>query len=131
MPESSRAAVQASPQASARCREAAEHAKRILSTATTHRIDLPFLLPDYNFTTELTREILERIAKSVVEKTREHCQRALADAKLTPADLNEVILVGGSTRMPLVQRFVAELFDKEPNLTQNPDEAIAIGATIQ
>lgn len=79
----------------------------------------------------LTREWLERIARPIVERTRDHCLRALADAKLRPADLDAVILVGGATRMPLVRALVAEIFGREPDTSQNPDEAVALGAAIQ
>ncbi len=80
---------------------------------------------------QLSRIRLEQIARPIIERTRVHCVRSLADAGLKPGDLDEVILVGGSTRMPLVRTLVAEWFGKEPNLTQNPDEAVALGATIQ
>ena len=80
---------------------------------------------------ELTRETLEKIARPIIQRTRGHCLRALTDAKLAAADLDEVILVGGMTRMPLVRQFVADFFECEPNTTQNPDEAVALGATIQ
>jgi molecular chaperone DnaK len=80
---------------------------------------------------KITRADLEKIAKPWLERTRVHCLRALSDAGVQAGDLDEIILVGGSTRMPLVRQFVAELFGKEPNTTQNPDEAIALGATIQ
>ena len=79
----------------------------------------------------ITRADLEKIAKPWLERTRIHCLRALSDAGVQVGDLDEIILVGGSTRMPLVRQFVAELFGKEPNTSQNPDEAIALGATIQ
>ena len=94
-------------------------------------IDIPFFYGPKSLHVDLTREELEKVARPIVEQTRAHCLRALADAKLTPADLDEVILVGGVTRMPLVRKFVAELFGREPNISQNPDEAVAIGATIQ
>jgi molecular chaperone DnaK len=110
---------------------AAEEAKKKLSTETTTRIDLPFLHQGQSLSVELTREDLEHIAKAWVERTRAHCWRALTDAKLKPVDLDEVILVGGSTRMPLVRRVAAEIFGREPNTSQNPDEAIARGAVIQ
>jgi molecular chaperone DnaK len=71
------------------------------------------------------------LSHPIVEQTRAHCLRSLADARLTHADLDEVILVGGVTRMPLVRRIVGEIFAREPNTSQNPDEAVAIGATIQ
>ncbi len=94
-------------------------------------IEIPFFDGDRNFSATVTRGELEKIARPIVEQTRVHCLRALADAKLTPSDLDEVILVGGVTRMPLVRRFAAEIFGREPNVSQNPDEAVATGATIQ
>jgi len=113
-----------------RLRESAVEAKHRLSIEKKARIDPPFI-DGKNYSYELTRDALEEIAKPIVERTRAHCLRALADAKLSPRDLDEVILVGGVTRMPLVREFVAEVFDREANITQNPDEAVAIGATIQ
>ena len=80
---------------------------------------------------EITRADLEKIARPWVERTRIHCLRALSDAGVKPGELDEVILVGGSTRMPLVRDYVREIFGREPNTSQNPDEAIALGATIQ
>ncbi len=80
---------------------------------------------------DVTRADLEKIARPWIERTRLHCLRALSDAGLKPEQLDEVILVGGSTRMPLVRDYVRELFQREPNTSQNPDEAIALGATIQ
>jgi molecular chaperone DnaK len=71
------------------------------------------------------------LSQPIIERTRAHCLRSLADAKLEPAELDAVILVGGMTRMPLVQQIVADIFQREPNTSQNPDEAVAIGATIQ
>jgi molecular chaperone DnaK len=79
----------------------------------------------------VTRAELESVARPIVERTRSHCQRALADAQLSPADLDAVILVGGATRMPLVRALVAEIFGREPDVSQNPDEAVALGAAIQ
>jgi molecular chaperone DnaK len=79
----------------------------------------------------LSRTELENLAAPIVSRTRAHCLRALADARMNPSDLNEVILVGGATRMPVVRRLVAEIFGREPNTSQNPDEAVALGATIQ
>ncbi|MFM2143651.1 MAG: hypothetical protein RLZZ476_2195 [Verrucomicrobiota bacterium] len=101
--------------------EAAEAAKKRLSSEETAEFD----------GLTISRAELESIAKPWLERTRVHCLRALSDAGVKAGDLDEVILVGGSTRMPLVRQFVAELFGKEPNTTQNPDEAIALGATIQ
>ena len=117
--------------ATARLREAAVEAKHRLSSEERVEIVIPFLHEAQSLSVTLDRAALERIARPIVEKTRVHCLRALADARLTPADLNEVILVGGQTRMPLVRAFVEELFGRAPNLSQNPDEAVALGATIQ
>jgi molecular chaperone DnaK len=105
-------------------------AKHRLSTEGAVRIDVPFV-EGKNLAYELTRAALEKIARPIIQRTRAHCLRALSDAKLTAADLDEVILVGGMTRMPLVRQFVAELFGREPNISQNPDETVALGATIQ
>ncbi len=116
---------------SPRLREAAVTAKHRLSTESEAPIDLPFFSGDQNFSYLLTRAELEKLAQPIVEKTRAHCLRALADARLTPADLDDVILVGGQTRMPLVREFVRGIFQREPNVSQNPDEAVALGATIQ
>jgi len=115
----------------ARLREAAIAAKHRLSTEDAVTIELPFLEGAASASIAVSRAELETIAAPIVEKTRWHCRRALADAKLAPADLDDVILVGGQTRMPLVRRLVAEIFGREPNTSQNPDEAVAIGATIQ
>jgi len=137
----------------ARLREAAESAKIKLSTELKVEIALPFLTPNFSFTYELTRAELEDVTRDIVARTRSHCLRSLADAKLESKDLDQVILVGGQTRMPLVRQFVSELFAcaefeevrggirlgsdyhraKGPqlNTTQNPDEAVALGAAIQ
>ncbi len=114
-----------------RLREAAIVAKHRLSTEASVPVELPFLRGDESFHCTFTRAELEALARPIVEKTRAHCLRALADAGLSAAELDEVILVGGQTRMPLVRALVAELFGREPNLSQNPDEAVALGATIQ
>ena len=115
----------------ARLLEALVDAKHRLSTEENVTIDLPFFEGAESFRLDLRREGLEKIARPIVERTRAHCRRSLADAKLEPADLDEVILVGGMTRMPLVRQIVADIFQREPNISQNPDEAVAIGATIQ
>jgi molecular chaperone DnaK len=78
-----------------------------------------------------TRSELEAVCRPIVERTRAHCLRSLADARLEAKDLNAVVLVGGATRMPLVRRFVAGIFGREPDVSQHPDEAVALGATIQ
>jgi molecular chaperone DnaK len=120
----------------ARLAEAAEEAKARLSTENEVAIALPFLAPEFSFEYRLTREQLERLAKPVVARTREYCLKALADAGLASSDLDQVILVGGQTRMPLVREFASGVFgcgDSGPelNTSQNPDEAIALGAAIQ
>jgi molecular chaperone DnaK len=119
------------PEQKARLREEIVAMKHRLSTEDEVVIEIPFFDGDRNFSATVTRSELEKIARPIVERTRVHCLRALADAKLTPSDLDEVILVGGVTRMPLVRRFAAEIFGREPNVSQNPDEAVATGATIQ
>jgi len=106
-------------------------AKHRLSTEEAVEIPLPFASAGESLIYRLTRAELETVARPIVEKTRWHCRRALADAKLEPADLDEIILVGGQTRMPLVRSLVAEVLGREPNTSQNPDEAVALGATIQ
>ena len=120
----------------ARLAEAAEEAKVRLSTETETAIALPFLTPEFSFEHTLTREKLASLAKPIVTRTREYCLKALADAGLASGDLDQVILVGGQTRMPLVREFASEVFGcggggPELNTSQNPDEAIALGAAIQ
>jgi len=115
----------------ARLREAAVEAKHRLSESEATTVELPFVSGRESVSLSITRAELERIAAPIIERTRAHCLRALADAKLTPADLDEIILVGGQTRMPLVRRLVAEIFGKPANTSQNSDEAVAIGAVIQ
>jgi len=120
----------------ARLAEAAEEAKARLSTENEVAIALPFLAPEFSFEYTLTREQLERLAKPVVARSREYCLKALADAGLASGDLDQVILVGGQTRMPLVREFASGVFGcggggPELNTSQNPDEAIALGAAIQ
>ncbi|MEP7077710.1 MAG: molecular chaperone DnaK [Chthoniobacterales bacterium] len=121
----------ANPEAISRLREAAIAAKHKLSSEEFATIEIPFLDGETNFSATISRAELEQLSRPVIERTRAHCRRVLADAKLEPADLDEVILVGGVTRMPFVRQFVAEVFGREPNVTQNPDETVAIGATIQ
>jgi molecular chaperone DnaK len=106
-------------------------AKHRLSSEDLVEIALPFAAGAESLVYRLTRAELESMAQPIVEKTRWHCRRVLADAKLEPGDLDEIILVGGQTRMPLVRALVREIFQREPNTTQNPDEAVALGATIQ
>ncbi len=94
-------------------------------------MELPFFDDGKNLSVRATRADLEKIAQPIIERTRKHCRRALADAGLKLENLDEVILVGGMTRMPRVRALVREIFDREPNTTQNPDEAVAMGAVIQ
>ena len=115
----------------ARLREAAIEAKHRLSESDEAPVSLPFAGGIESLSLTVSRAELERIAAPVVERTRAHCLRALADAKVKPDELDAVILVGGQTRMPLVRRVVAEIFGREPDTSQNPDEAVALGAVIQ
>ena len=115
----------------ARIREIAHAAKLRLSTEDMVQVEIPFLSGNRSFSYNLTRQELEAVARPIIRRTRSHCLRSLDDAKLDPVKLDEVILVGGVTRMPIVRQFVAEVFQRLPNTTQNPDEAVAIGATIQ
>jgi len=137
----------------ARIREAAEAAKIRLSTETVTDVALPFLTQEFSFSCQLTRKELEWLTRDLIQRTRQHCLRALADAKLEAKDLDQIILVGGQTRMPLVRQLVSEWFgcaefEEERggirvgqdyhqcpgpllNTSQNPDEAVALGAAIQ
>ena len=118
-----------------RIKEAAEKAKMELSTVMETDINLPFITADASgpkhLTMKLTRAKLESLVEDLIEKTVEPCRTALKDANLTPKDIDEVILVGGMTRMPRVQQKVKELFGKEPHKGVNPDEVVAVGAAIQ
>jgi molecular chaperone DnaK len=115
----------------ARLHEEAETAKIRLSTENETRVEIPFALGEKSFSTTITREQLEILARPIVQKTRGHSLRSLSDAKLKATDLDDVILVGGQTRMPMVRALVKEIFGREPNTSANPDEAVALGATIQ
>ena len=119
------------PEAAARLREAVIEAKHRLSSVESTAIEIPFLDGASNFSYTLSRDELEQLSRPIIDQTRAHCFRSLADARLTPADLDEAILVGGVTRMPIVRKMVGEIFGREPNTSQNPDEAVAIGAAIQ
>jgi molecular chaperone DnaK len=115
----------------ARLHEEAENAKIRLSTENETRVEIPFALGEKSFSTTITREQLEILARPIVQKTRGHSLRSLSDARLKAAELDDVILVGGQTRMPMVRALVKEIFGREPNTNANPDEAVALGATIQ
>ncbi len=111
--------------------EEAERVKRQLSSEETAVFRVPFYDGSRSLEMEVTRLEFESIMKPWIDRTVRHCRQAMSDANLSPADLNAVVLVGGSTRIPAVRRAVSELFEKEPDLSQHPDEAIALGATIQ
>lgn len=111
--------------------EAAEAAKKRLSSEDRVEIAVPFLWREQSLALELTRADLEKLASPWAGRTRKHCLRALADAGVRSDELDRVILVGGSTRMPLVRRVAAEIFGQEPDVSHNPDEAVALGAVIQ
>lgn len=150
---SSIASCSNSPSVISRVREAAEAAKIKLSAEMEAEIALPFLTPEFSFSYNLTRAELESLTREIIHRTRQHCLRALADAKLEAKDLDQVVLVGGQTRMPLVRQLVSEWFgctefEEERggirlgeeyhkrsgpllNTGQNPDEAVALGAAIQ
>ena len=118
-----------------RLKESAEKAKKDLSTAMESEVNLPFITADQNgpkhMLVKISRAKLEQLVEDLVERTISPCRKALADAKLSTSDIDEVILVGGMTRMPLVQKRVGEFFAKEPNRSVNPDEVVAMGAAIQ
>lgn len=141
------------PSILSRIREAAEAAKIKLSTELELEITLPFLAPNFSFNCRFSRQELENLTRDLIGRTRPHCLRALADAKIAAKDLDQVILAGGQTRMPLVRKFVAGLFGcaefeetrgdlrlgkdfhraggPHLNTSQNPDEVVALGAAIQ
>jgi molecular chaperone DnaK len=123
------------PAALQRLREASEKAKCDLSTDMSVEINLPFITKKegipLNLSYTLTRGDFENMVNPLIERTIEPCKRALRDANLTPNDLNEVILVGGMTRMPKVRDVVKRFFGKDPNTQVNPDESVALGAAIQ
>ena len=123
------------PQAMQRLKEAAEHAKVELSTTQSTEINLPYITADASgpkhFTHTLTRSQLEQLVLELVEGTLEPCRNALEDAGISRDQIHEVVLVGGQTRMPLVQQKVQDFFGKEPHRGVNPDEVVALGAAIQ
>ena len=118
-----------------RLKEAAEQAKIVLSSSTTTTINLPFITADAtgpkHLQMELTRAKFEQMIAPLVERTRIPCENALRDAGISASGVDEVILVGGSSRIPCVQALVKELFGKEPHKGVNPDEVVAVGASIQ
>jgi len=118
-----------------RLKEAGEKAKKELSTSMETEVNLPFITADASgpkhMMVKLTRGKLESLVHDLVQRTIEPCRKALADAGLKASDIDEVVLVGGMTRMPLVQKTVQDFFGKEPNRSVNPDEVVAMGAAIQ
>ena len=123
------------PMALQRLKEAAEKAKIELSNQTSTEINLPYITADAtgpkHLVKTLTRAKFEQLADSLIQKTIEPCRKALADANLKASDIDEVLLVGGSTRIPAIQAIVEKFFGKAPNRSVNPDEVVAIGAAIQ
>jgi molecular chaperone DnaK len=118
-----------------RLKEAAEKAKIELSNVLETEINLPFLTADASgpkhMNVKLTRARLEQMVADILDRASGPCKQAIADANVTPAQIDEVVLVGGSTRMPKVQQQVRDLFGKEPNKSVNPDEVVAVGAAVQ
>jgi len=123
------------PLALQRLKEAAEKAKIELSSSQQTDVNLPYITADASgpkhLNVKLTRAKLESLVEELINRTKGPCEMALKDAKLTAADINDVILVGGQTRMPKVQEMVKSIFGKEPRKDVNPDEAVALGAAIQ
>ena len=118
-----------------RLKEEAEKAKIALSTSISYTLNLPFITADASgpkhLSMDLTRAKLDQLCAQLVQRTRQPCLKAIEDAGVKPEQIDEVILVGGMTRMPAVQETVQEIFGKEPNKSINPDEAVALGAAIQ
>ena len=127
--------VSKDPMAVQRLREAAEKAKIELSSAQQTDINLPFLTADQtgpkHLNVTLVRSKFEQMIAAIVEKTLEPCRKAMKDAGLNTSEIQEVLLVGGSTRIPMVQQKVKDFFGKEPNKSVNPDEVVAVGAAVQ
>ena len=127
--------LKSDPMAMQRLKEAAEKAKIELSSSTTTEINLPYIMPvagvPKHLVKTLTRAKFEQLAHELIQACLAPCQKAIADAHLTTADIDEVILVGGSSRIPAVQTLVKNYFGKEPSKGVNPDEVVAVGASIQ
>ena len=127
--------LKADPMAMQRLKEAAEKAKIELSSSTSTEINLPYIMPvagvPKHLVKTLTRAKFEQLAHDLIQACLAPCQKAMADAKLNTADIDEVILVGGSSRIPAVQTLVKNYFGKEPSKGVNPDEVVAVGASIQ
>ena len=127
--------MKSDPLALQRLKEAAEKAKIELSSSEQTEVNLPYITADStgpkHFVHKITRAKLESLVEDLVDKSLEPLKLALKDAKINKSDINEILLVGGQTRMPLVQKKVSEFFGKEPRKDLNPDEAVAVGAAIQ
>ena len=127
--------LKADPMAMQRLKEAAEKAKIELSSSTSTEINLPYIMPvggvPKHLVKTLTRAKFEQLAHGLIQACLAPCQKAIADAKLNTSDIDEVILVGGSSRIPAVQELVKNYFGKEPSKGVNPDEVVAVGASIQ
>ena len=123
------------PLALQRIKDAAERAKIELSTSQQTEINQPFITSDANgpkhLSLSLSRAKLEELVRPLVEKTLGPVRKALEDAKMAKGDINEIVMVGGMTRMPMVQKAVEDFFGKKPNITVNPDEVVAVGAAVQ
>merc|ERR1712019_245189 len=122
-------------QALQRLTEAAEKAKMELSTVETTKISLPFIIADQtgpkHINQELTRDVFEKLCEDLIERCRIPVEKAMDEAKLEKSQMDEIVLVGGSTRIPAIQQLVESLTGKKPNRSVNPDEVVAIGAAIQ
>ncbi|EJW21040.1 chaperone protein DnaK [alpha proteobacterium IMCC14465] len=118
-----------------RLKEAAEKAKIELSASTQTEVNLPFITADQSgpkhLNTKLTRAALEGMVDDLIQRTRKPCEEAMSDAGISAGEIDEVVLVGGQTRMPKIREFVKNVFGKEPNMSVNPDEVVAMGAAIQ
>ena len=118
-----------------RLKEAAEKAKIELSSSTQTEVNLPFITADQSgpkhLNTKLTRAALEGMVDDLIQRTRKPCEEAMSDAGISAGEIDEVVLVGGQTRMPKIREFVKNVFGKEPNMSVNPDEVVAMGAAIQ
>ncbi len=123
------------PMAMQRLKEAAEKAKIELSSSSQTEINLPYIMPvdgiPKHLVKSLTRAKFEQLADTLIQRTLEPCKKALSDAKMQPTEIDEVILVGGSTRIPAIQELVEKFFGKKPSKGVNPDEVVALGAAIQ
>lgn len=118
-----------------RLKEAAEKAKIELSSSSQTEVNLPFITADQSgpkhLNLKMTRTDLEKLVEALVQRTRKPCEAALKDAGISMSEIDEIVLVGGQTRMPRIREFVKDVFGKEPNMSVNPDEVVAMGAAIQ